>query len=90
MIKGRGCREDVEGKGDGQAMVVRCCPALALSVIALSALASCVITSALHVLWKGRGMIKERTKMWKVREMIKERECREGVEGKRDDKGKGV
>ena len=43
MIKGRGCREDVEGKGDGQAMVVRCCPALALRVVASSA-------SALRVL----------------------------------------
>ena len=40
MIKGRGCREDVEGKGDGQAMVVRCHPALALRVV----------TSALRVL----------------------------------------
>jgi len=49
MIKGRGCREDVEGKGDGQAMV-RCHPALALHVVALSASALCVITLALHVL----------------------------------------
>ena len=50
MIKGRGCREDVEGKGDGQAMVVRCRPALVLCVIASSASASHVVTSALHVL----------------------------------------
>ena len=50
MIKGRGCREDVEGKGDGQAMVVRCCPALALRVVTSSASASHVITLALHVL----------------------------------------
>ena len=50
MIKGRGCREDVEGKGDGQAMVVHCCPALALHVIASSASASRVVMSALRVL----------------------------------------
>jgi len=50
MIKGRGCREDVEGKGDGQAMVVRCHPALALHVVASSASASRVVTSVLHVL----------------------------------------
>jgi len=50
MIKGRGCREDVEGKGDGQAMVVRCRPTLVLCVIASSASASHVITSALRVL----------------------------------------
>ena len=34
-------------------------------------------------------MIKGRGKMWKGRGMIKERGCREDVEGKRDDKGKG-
>jgi len=50
MIKGRGCREDVEGKGDGQAMVVCCRPVLALCVVALSALVLHVVTSALHVL----------------------------------------
>jgi len=50
MIKGRGCREDVEGKGDGQAMVVRCRPVLALRVVASSASASRVVTSALRVL----------------------------------------
>ena len=50
MIKGRGCREDVEGKWDGQAMVVHCHPALALCVVTLSALALCVVTSVLHVL----------------------------------------
>ena len=48
MIKERGCRVDVEGKGDGQAMVVCCCPALVLHVVVLSALH--VVTSALHVL----------------------------------------
>jgi len=48
MIKGRGCREDVEGKGDGQAMVVHCCPALVLCVIASSVSVLHVIMSALH------------------------------------------
>jgi len=50
MIKGRGCREDVEGKGDGQAMVVRCRPALALHVVMSSASASRVVMSVLRVL----------------------------------------
>jgi len=50
MIKGRGCREDVEGKGDGQAMVVRCRPALALHVVASSASVSRVVMSVLCVL----------------------------------------
>jgi len=50
MIKGRGCREDVEGKGDGQAMVVRCRPMLALRVVTSSASALRVVTSALRVL----------------------------------------
>jgi len=50
MIKGRGCREDVEGKGDGQAMVVHCRPMLVLHVVASSASALHVVTSALRVL----------------------------------------
>jgi len=50
MIKGRGCREDVEGKGDGQAMVVRCCPVLALHVVTSSASVLHVVMSALRVL----------------------------------------
>jgi len=48
-----GCRKDVEGKGDGQAMVVRCRPALALRVVASSASAlrvlvasSCVVVAS--------------------------------------------
>ena len=50
MIKGRGCREDVEGKGDGQAMVVRCRPALALRVVASSASALRVVASSASAL----------------------------------------
>ena len=45
-----GCRKDVEGKGDGQAMVVRCRPMLALRVVTSSASALRVVTSALRVL----------------------------------------
>jgi len=66
MIKGRGCREDVEGKGDGQAMVVRCRPALALRVVVSSASALRVLVALFsHVVaccrcliaWLCRGVI---------------------------------
>jgi len=66
MIKGRGCREDVEGKGDGHAMVVHCRPALALHVVASSAsVLRVLVVSFSHVVaycrrlvaWLCRGIV---------------------------------